>query len=186
MSLDDLLTSAPEHREAPDPGRFGVWVWVRILAACAVAAFAVYQVLLASGFKVPYLLLLTVMVGALVARRITAAARGTLPPPPASTVRQRRAPDPDRDQEYRAAWRWNSRLSVAERDVDSFHKRVRPAIVALIDERLRLRHGVDRPRDPVRAQALLPDQLWRFVTEPSHQVPKPPQLVAIAEQIENL
>src|SRR6266540_222904 len=55
-----------------------------------------------------------------------------------------------------------------------------------VDDRLRLRHGVDRQRDPKRARELLGEQLWAFVAEPVTRAPDPRQLAALAEQIEHL
>jgi hypothetical protein len=78
------------------------------------------------------------------------------------------------------------RLGQVEGDPEGFNRAMRPVVVALVDERLRLRHGVDRQRDPKRARELLGEQLWAFVAEPVTRAPNPRQLAALAEQIEHL
>src|SRR6266508_1444486 len=82
--------------------------------------------------------------------------------------------------------RWVGRLGQVEGDPEGFNRAMRPVVVALVDERLRLRHGVDRQRDPKRARELLGEQLWAFVAEPVTRAPDPRQLAALAEQIEHL
>jgi len=181
MSLDDLLHAAAEHRQRPDPAEISVRILVRILAISAVAAFAAYQILLLTGHRVPYLLLLAVPATALLARRITIRAHGEpVTPDPSPDDMD----DHPRDAAYSGIWRWFSRLADLERD--GFQQRTHPMIVAVVDERLRLRHGVDRLSDPGRAQTLMPEEIWRFVTSPPRRLPRPAQLTRLVRQIENL
>lgn len=186
MSLDDLLTSAREHRQEPDPGRFTVAGMLSMVAGSAVVAFAAYQLLLAAGYGVPYLLLFAVLLASLLARKITAAAHGTRWPPPDIPDPREWAYESPHDHAYAAARQWIGRLASTEHDRQAFARRGHPAMVALIDDRLRLRHGVDRQRDPQRAQALLGEQLWAFVTTPPSRQPTPYQVELIARQIEQL
>lgn len=182
MSLDDLLHAASEHRATPDPGEISVRVVLRILAISAVAAFAAYQLLLLVGYRVPYLLLLGVPTAGLLARRITARTHG--PPPPKE--RRPAAEDRPQDTAYQGARRWVSRLAGDAYDRDDFSQRTYPMIVTMVDERLRLRHGIERRRDPQRARAVMPEELWRFVTQPPRRRPRPAQLTLLARQIKNL
>ncbi|MQA27183.1 MAG: hypothetical protein GEU94_17350 [Micromonosporaceae bacterium] len=195
MSLDDLLTTAREHRSTPDRSRIGVGGLVKISIVAAVLGFVAYHLLVVSGHRAPYLLVTAVALAIGVAVRLTVAAHG----PPRddadeSPTRGRRAADekPEwayqsrHDRPYDGVRRWISRLSHVDIDRSSFRRVTHPAIVALIDERLRLRHGVDRRRDPGRARQLLGELLWRFVTEPPPRSPTPVELTALAEQIERL
>ncbi|HEX6077122.1 MAG TPA: hypothetical protein VFZ32_17905 [Micromonosporaceae bacterium] len=182
MSLDDLLHAAPEHRERPDPAEISARILVRILAASAVAGFAAYQLLLLAGYRVPYPLLLAVPAAGLLARRITVRAHGqrVTPEPTPDDVDD----EPPRDAAYGGIWRWVSRLS--EPDRAGFRRAAHPMIVGVVDERLWLRHGVDRRSDPGRARALVPDELWRFVTSPPRRMPRPARLTRLVRQIERL
>lgn len=184
MSLDDLLHAAAEHRERPDPGEISVRVLVRILVVSAVIGFAAYQLLLVTGHRVPYPLLVALPAAALLARRITTRAHGQPdePEPPPVDIED----EPPYDAAYRGMWRWVSRLAGAEQDRTMFHRRAHPMIVGVIDERLWLRHGVDRQGNPARAKALMPEELWAFVTSPPRRMPRAAQLTRLVRQIESL
>jgi hypothetical protein len=182
MSLDDLLYAAPEHRERPDPAEISVRILVKVLVFSAVAGFAAYQILLLTGYRVPYPLLFAVPAAALLARRITIRAHGQAATPEATPDDV--DDDPPLDAAYGGIWRWVSALTDPERD--GFRQRTHPMIVALVDERLWLRHGVDRHGDPGRAKALMPEELWWFVTSPPRRAPRPVRLSRLARQIEDL
>jgi hypothetical protein len=184
MSLDDLLHAAAEHRERPDPGEISARVLGRILAVSAVAGFAAYQLLLVTGHRVPYPLLVAIPAAALLVRRITVRAHGepVLPAPQPVDIEE----GLPYDAAYRGMWRWVSRLAGAERDRTGFSQRAYPKIVGVIDERLWLRHGVDRQGDPARARALMSEELWRFVTSPPRRMPRPAQVTRLVRQIESL
>lgn len=185
MSLDELLTAARDHREEPDPGDLGVATLLKIVGLGAVLGFAAYELILLFGHRVPYLLLFAVCVALMLARKITIASHGEVEVtpdehPPIWTHQ------PVDDRPYDGVRRWVGRLSQVEGDARGFNRAMRPVVVALVDERLRLRHGADRQRDPKRARELLGEQLWAFVSEPVTRAPKPQQLAALAEQIQRL
>ena len=182
MSLDDLFTEEAEPRAAPPAlGRFTVRAILGILTVAAVAGFAGHQALSLAGYTVPYPLLAGGLAAGLFAQKITAAAHGDrlaeaeppVPPP---------YPAPD-DRAYQGAQQWIARLGA---DRHTFRTQTWPAIVAVVDERLRLRHGVDRQRDPQRARALLGDHLWRFVTTPPARPLRPRQARRLVQQISQL
>jgi hypothetical protein len=87
-----------------------------------------------------------------------------------------------------AVGRWDTRLSWVrmQHDPHQFARNVQPRLVQLVDERLRLRHGVDRSTDPARARALLGDPLWTFVTTPVNSNVTPADLAALIGQMEEL
>lgn len=62
-----------------------------------------------------------------------------------------------------------SRLLSEASDRIAVGDEVRRTLTSLADERLRRLHGVDRGSDPERARALLGDELYRYVTEPSRR-----------------
>ncbi len=186
MSLDDLLTAARDHREEPDPGDLGVVSLAKVVALGAVLGFAAYQLILLFDYRVPYLLLFSVGVALMLARKISYASHGEPQRPHFVDHPPQWTHHPVDDRPYDGVRRWVGRLGQVEGDPEGFNRAMRPVVVALVDERLRLRHGVDRQRDPKRARELLGEQLWAFVAEPVTRAPDPRQLAALAEQIEHL
>lgn len=186
MSLDELLTAARDHRALPDPGEITVPVVLKTLAGCAVAGFAAWYLLLAVGVGIPYPLIVAVLAAFTLARRIVISSHGAPLLVPEYHEQHEWLHESPHDQAYLGVRRWVNRLSTVEIDRDAYERRVRPAIVAVVDERLRLRHGIDRRHDPRRAAAVLGEPLWRFVTEPAARVPRPRELEALAVQIEQL
>jgi hypothetical protein len=100
----------------------------------------------------------------------------------------RKPPDriPDSDGVYRAVRRWGSRLDWTASDTRRFAQTVQPAIASVVDERLRLAHGVMRSADPERARALCGPELWSFITTPAARPVRPNELAAIVAQMEAL
>jgi hypothetical protein len=186
VSIDDLLTAARDHREKPDPGDLGPAVLLKLVLLSAVLGFAAYQLILLFGYRVPYLLLFSVVAALLLARKITIASHGEPEPPQFADRPPTWTHQDTNDRPYDGVRRWVGRLGQVRGDADGFNRVMRPVVVALVDERLRLRHGVDRQRDPKRARELLGEQLWAFVDRPVTRAPKPRQLAALAEAIERL
>ncbi|MBO0870913.1 MAG: hypothetical protein J2P15_20355 [Micromonosporaceae bacterium] len=93
-----------------------------------------------------------------------------------------------RDGLHLAVTRWDTRLSWLrmQRDPNQFSRTVQPRLVELIDERLRLRHGVSRAADPDRARALLGDPLWTIVSGPASRPPTPREFAALVKQMEEV
>jgi hypothetical protein len=75
---------------------------------------------------------------------------------------------------------WSSRLEFGDQDV------VRRTILDLIDERLRLSHGIIRAESPDRARALVGPQLWQFIAEPRPDHLSPRELTVLIERMESL
>ena len=93
-----------------------------------------------------------------------------------------------RDGLVTATTRWDNRLSWVrlQNDKGQFARSVQPRLIELVDERLRVRHGVVRVADPVRARALLGEQLWAFVTTPVPKNPTPRELAGLITLMEAL
>jgi hypothetical protein len=83
--------------------------------------------------------------------------------------------------------RWESRLDWVGGEPERFAAVVRPALTAVVDERLRLRHGFTRTSDPLRARGLLGEPLWRLLAEEQMtQPPTPAELSALIAAAERL
>jgi len=81
---------------------------------------------------------------------------------------------------------WEMRFDWTGADAARFAGATQPALIELIDERLRLRHAVDRAADPERARELLDPQLWKFVNEPVTRRPTARDLAALVAAMEAL
>jgi hypothetical protein len=85
-----------------------------------------------------------------------------------------------------AVRRWEQRLGWSQSDAELFSRNVLPVFAELIDERLRLRHGITRASDPRRARELIGEPLWRFLADPGRRPPKARELTAYVETLEKL
>jgi hypothetical protein len=173
--------AAPEKTATLGAGLF----WAALVAA--LLAGAAYVVLLATGIKIPYILLFAVFFALLVVRRalrVVEAPRLSVdaPPQPAARI------DPTlvADGMQLALSRWDTRLSWSERDPQRFMSLVRPRLADIADERLRQRHGVTRADDPLRARELLGERLWTFLYAPLASAPNPRELAAVVDDMEKL
>jgi hypothetical protein len=192
-SIDELLAGAADAGPAEpvaEPGRHaraGAKLWRPALAA-AVAAGAVYVVLLPLGIKVAYLLLFAgffALFGMRRAVKLVEApplAVGGVPAAPPTAI------DPTQvaDGLHMAVSRWDARLSWSERDPRRFESNVRPRLAEIVDERLRQRHGVSRVADPRRARELMGERLWAFLFAPLPRTPNPGELATVVEDMERL
>lgn len=193
-SLDDLLGYEEEkptsHRLRPTRSL------LRTLLLAAIGAFAGYGLLRLLGFVAPIPLLFGVLLTLLLVRQVLRELRVA---PVPETLRhrpsQRPVLDPPdtgddvlRDGLELASNAWYTRLAWlhGRRDPRQFVRSVQPRLVALIDERLRLRHGVTLASDPQRARQLLGEALWTFVSEPVSRNPSPRELAALVRQVEEL
>jgi hypothetical protein len=73
-----------------------------------------------------------------------------------------------------------------QNDPHQFARTIQPRLIQLIDERLRLRHGIVRSVDPARARAVLGDPLWTFMTTPVRAQVTPADLTALIRQMEGI
>lgn len=78
------------------------------------------------------------------------------------------------------------RLSWGSVDAERFESRVRPLLVRIAAERLRLRHGIDHTRQPDRARSILGDRLWQLMTEPTDPNRRAPSQRALRRIVEGI
>jgi hypothetical protein len=190
-SLDDLLgyeeDQPASHRQAAARSTYR-WL-IRPLVVSLLGAVMGGLLLRLAGVAVPYPLIFMVLLAALLLRRALAwiapmAVPRDLLRPPAGPADA----ETERDGLRLAAGRWETRLSWVrlQNDPGQFSRTIQPRLVQLIDERLRLRHGVVRATDPARARALLGDPLWTFVTTPVRSPMAPRDLAALISRMEAL
>lgn len=79
-----------------------------------------------------------------------------------------------------------SRLSWGAADADRFRDRVRPLLVGLAADRLRIRHGIDPDTDPEQARAILGEPLWQLRTAPPTRSPSRAELTALVTALERI
>jgi hypothetical protein len=190
--LDDLLqfSEAPAAVRRPQPKP---WLVVSLIQAFLLSAVA-YTLFAVANLDPPYALLLALSLGVVLVRR---AAKMTAEPESRRVVDAVRAPartgildvagwyeggDGMRD----AIRRWDRRLEWGSGSPDRFQATVVDRLGELADDRLRLRHFITRTSDPVRARALLGEELWRLLHEPLGRVPRPREIAAAAERLETL
>ncbi len=193
-SLDDLLDYEAEEPEPPGRSPDTAWWWLaKAVIWSVVLTLPVWAFFRIAGFEVPYPLIAMVLLAARVLRALLRWVNprplpATLIRPSTELVSEDLAEAPERDGLQLAVARWDNRLSWIrlQSDKGQFARTIQPRLVEIIDERLRLRHGLVRTRDPVRARAVLGEPLWTFVTTP---VPKnlPPRdlagLITLMERI---
>jgi hypothetical protein len=193
--LDDLL----DYAEEPEPERAGpaderLWWWLaRAVLWSTVLALPAWAFFKLAGLDVPYPLIAMVL---LVGRILRGLLRWidprrlpeTLVRPSGELVSEDQVDAASRDGLLTATARWDNRLSWVrlQNDKGQFARSVQPRLVELIDARLRVRHGVVRGADPVRARALLGEQLWTFVTTPVPKNPSPRELAGLITLMEEL
>lgn len=189
-SLDELL-----QYEQPKPvshrQRSSRWLLKTALWSAIGALFG-YGVLYAFTVRVPYALIFALLLSARVLRRVlrdldVAPVPDTLRRAPARPQRSS-SNWGEQDGLARAIAGWQTRLEWlhSRDDPRQFIRTVQPRLVKLIDERLRLRHGVTIAGDPQRASELLGEPLWTFVSQPVAKNPSPRALAALVAQMEEL
>ncbi|MEV1332251.1 hypothetical protein AB0J20_22070 [Micromonospora costi] len=190
-SIDDLLTfeeERPRQDEGPRGGRLGELL--RILGGTAAVVVVLIVGLRAVGLRVSLLILVAGVLALFAVRRVVAAlAPGPLPPPvrPASGDTADAAADVgDRDALRSAINGWEWPLEWSNTRPERFTGVILPRLGELADERLRLKHGVTRETDPLRARSLLGERLWTFLETPPRRTPSPRDLVAIVAELEKI
>jgi hypothetical protein len=176
------LAGTPPQRPLRD------WLW-RSVAFAVAGAGGMWLVARLAGYAIPYVLLVAALLAASALRRTLAAVaapRLRFVTGAPAIVRAPVVPAALGDGLELATRRWDNRLSFTERDDDRFASAIRPRLVAIVDERLRLRHGVSRADNPVRARRLLGDPLWTVLHAPTLHNPSPRELAAILAQLEKL
>jgi hypothetical protein len=193
-SLDDLFGSRPVEEIAEEPAELVekprsrlLWI-LRNAALVAVATVVTVAGLRSRGISVSVLLI----VAAFVALRLLMLAVSEVAPPALPRPSARRTYD---EGDYRwagtdtlraAVRRWEQRLDWVQNDGDKFSRTLLPVLAELIDERLRLQHGITRSSDPQRARELLGEPLWQFLDDPGRRAPKPRELSAYVDALEKI
>lgn len=82
---------------------------------------------------------------------------------------------------------WEERFELVQGDAAYFLRVVIPELGVLVDERLRLTHGITRGSDPERARELIGERLWEFLhTTTLRRVPSRSELASVIRELENL
>jgi hypothetical protein len=192
MTLDELLKYEDDepapHRAPAPPSRYR-WLLRPVLIAL-IGALVGGFILRLLGAAVPFSLIFMILLAVQLLHR---ALRWVDPQPVPLGLRRPLAFAGDEDSSpadgmQLAVARWDTRLSWVrmQHDPHQFARTVQPRLVQLVDERLRLRHGVVRSADPARARAVLGDPLWAFVTTPVRMDVTPADVAALIRQMEEL
>ncbi len=184
--LDDLLTYEDEpRRRRSDRGlayRIGSSVVV-----CAAGSWAIWLVLRQVRVGAPYVFVAGAVVTLVVLRAILRWVAAPDLPPTLRDVPKPRAPrEMGNDGMQTAVRRWEARLEWTHRDLRRFASVVQVAFADIVDERLRLSHGISRQSDPVRAEQLVGPQLWKFLHEPINRSATPQEIAVLVAQMEAL
>jgi hypothetical protein len=158
-----------------------------------IASAVVYTMLHVANFDLPYPLILAVCAGGVLVRK---AVRQTVEPSWLRTadlvrpvmVRRRHEPGgwyEGGDGMLDAVRRWDRRLAWGIEGPDRFRHTVAGRLGEVVDERLRLRHGITRDSDPQKARALLGERVWALLG-PIDRVPSHRQVQAALEDLEKV
>jgi hypothetical protein len=183
--LDDFFDydDQPERQAR----RAAAWKTVLILVLIVLISFGLYKMLRSFAVGTPYVLILAILLALFGLRRVLTGIRAPVLP---ATLRQpppRRRPAPAPGDGIRAEVRhWDTRLDYARDDPRHLNHLIRPAIIDIIDERLRLFHGIDRAADPEQAREIMGPMLWTFITEPVRRRVTPNDLATLVAQMEAL
>lgn len=189
MALDDLLRYEEEPVKAPKPPmRFRPAVLIAVLICGLAASLLIEASLKTLGYAAPFVLIyaallslagLYVLVREVGARPLPETMRSGLPP-------KREVLIVDDDGLGAAVKRWEMRLDWTGRQGERFATSVQAAIIEIVNERLRVEHGIDLRTEPARARDLLGPRLWKFVTEPVRRRMTGPELTALVSEMEEL
>ncbi|WP_020574243.1 hypothetical protein [Actinopolymorpha alba] len=160
----------------------------RLLAIAMVATLALYVVFtMAIGVRVAYVLYLALVLAVMVGHQIL---RSVTPAPPLTALLREDTEAvaygvPDRP--FAAVRRWEDRLDLIRGDPEYFGRVVVPAIADVVDERLRIAHGVTRAGNPERAAELLGPRMSGFLAGGgAGRVPSATELAALIKEVEEL
>ncbi len=194
-SLDDLMNvgepPAPQP-ESTNPGTLGrgwrwlLWSVVRS-AAGAVLSYGLVRAIADESVSIPFLFVGLLAVHVLVA--VLVWVRSPLLPDTLRLGLQSadRGATGSRDGLVQAAQRWSRQLAwfgLQGGDGEQFARTLQPRLARLVEERLRLRHGVTVASDPQQARQLLGEPLWALVTTPARRCPTGRELAALVTYME--
>nr|WP_205808575.1 hypothetical protein [Micromonospora sp. HNM0581] len=187
-----MLSFSEERPVRSEPRRGGrLRTVLGVLGVTTAATVVTVAGLRAIGLRVSLLVLVAAVVTLLVVRRIVAA----LAPPPkpgrgGSSTQGGEEPGTynwDARDALRAAINgWAAPLEWSKTRPERFSTVILPRLAELADERMRLKHGITRESDPVRARALLGDRLSSFLETPPRRTPSPRDLAAIVAELEKI
>jgi hypothetical protein len=193
-SLDDLLDvgeQLPEQAPAGRlPGGTRRWTVRTLLVAAGGTLVGGLLMRIISEKTVPWLLL---FVGLVVVQVLWAVLVWVRNPQLPDTLRYRIAPSQrstlleGRDGLAMASQRWHRNLAwfgLQGGNSDQYSRTLQPRLARLVEERLRLRHGVSLRADPARARELIGEQLWALVSAPAKRAPSARELAALVKQME--
>ncbi|HEY2794447.1 MAG TPA: hypothetical protein VGJ28_18945 [Micromonosporaceae bacterium] len=147
----------------------------------------VWALLRALDVGVPYLLILAVAIAlAVIQQAIRTLEIRRIPPTlrdnPPIDDQQPHAPDGVRI----TVRGWNQRLEYAQDDARHFDRLIKPAMREIIDERVRLTHGVTSENDPEAYREILGPTLMKFLSEPAPRRVTPHMIAALVAEMEAL
>jgi hypothetical protein len=192
-SLDDLLNVGEELPAEPAGERLGGgrrWLLRMVLVAAGGAGVGGLFLRVVSEHSVPYLLL---FVGLLAVQILVAVLTWVRNPRLPETLRfridssHRVGEAAERDGLLMASQRWHRHLAwygLQGNNTDQYARTLQPRLARLVEERLRLRHGVDLRGDPARARQLIGEQLWALVSAPARRTPSARELGDLVKQME--
>lgn len=181
-SIDELLGGAYED-DTPRRSRGTSAPYVKAFLAAAALSAVGYMALRTAKLDAPLWFLFLVS-SALVA--VIVAVRRVRPPLPSRAAGRRHSLDAPPDGLRHAVKRWETRLEWCHADTGAFNRKVIPALGEVVDERLRQRHGVTRASDPARAQQLVGEPLWTFLSVPARRPPAPRELANLIAWMERI
>jgi hypothetical protein len=174
------LLRGPAMRDRPGQWARRALLWAA--GAGAMASAVLYLLLAFHTYRVPYPQLWATTTAALLIPWTLLNLGGASPAGPEPEP----APAERRPRPFALADRWALRLSVTSGDVEWFSRVVRARLVTLTAQRLRLHHGVRLTDEPERARAVLPEDLYEFLTAPLTRTPTPPELDRLITRIEEI
>jgi hypothetical protein len=195
-SIDELLGYEEEPEPKPTSHRERPSRWLIKSVLLSVIGGAVeYGLLRVGGAEIAYPFLVALTFTLVVVRRVVrdvavAPVPETLrkPPPAPSAGGDGGGGWGERDGLRLAVTGWGTRLAWlhSRSDPRQFIRNVQPRLVQIVDERLRLRHGITLTGDPARARELLGEPLWAFVSTPVRKNPTPRELAALVNHMEDI
>jgi hypothetical protein len=191
--LDDLMDVGEPEPELSrgTSGRTRLAVRILLVAAAGTALIELFtRVVAGHAVSIPFAFFGLVTLQVLLA--VLAWVRNLELPP---TLRhqiesgERLARTSGRDGLALATERWNRQMAwygLQGGDSDQFARTLQPRLARLVEERLRLRHGLTITGDRERAREVLGPQLWTLVTTPAKRSPSGRELAGLVKQMEKI
>lgn len=184
--LDDLLSYEDDH-ERRSPIRSAVLRMAFAVLVIVTVSWMIWRAVERFGLGLPYVLVLALLVAIY---GLTKALAWIKPSPLPATlhtdVRVDRDAPADGDGVRDAVRKWAGKLTYAHDDPRHVARMIQPEMVAIIEERVRLRYGVTRATDPDRVRELVGPVLWTFMTEPVTRRIPANQLAALVAEMEDV